>query len=293
MVWFQDELVRESGTFTSATVIRLGGAAGNHIRFRDAKRRDGSAVQSGDRTNVTVFQAGVGFAICSAQLTLGADDTLTLDASKVRQTSAGSGLPTFSSSGAAADVFISDAIDLSVGFDENGAIIEPDLFRKAIVKDKIVAGFLSENGTVDGEGVVGLGTSASFDDLAGVFAYDADYAVAEDGEDVFENDFTSTGRVRRLSLKPWPTKRGDALAAGNLLALLTASTADRIWLVIVEANGGAHRAAAIVTGHASDPQVDVIHEFGSLAFELSGTSLGVRNNSGGSLTIRHIKPIIG
>lgn len=293
MVWFTDELVRETGTFTSSTVVRLTGAAANHIRFRDAKRRDGSDVQSGDRTQVGVFQAGVGFAICSAQLTLGANDTLTLDASKVRQSSAGASLPTFSASGAAADVYIAESVDTTAGYDESGNLLNPDLFRQAIIAEKVVAGFLSELGTVNNEGVVALGLTTAFDQLAGVFAYDDDYTETEDNEDVFENDHTSTGRVRRLSLKPWPTKRGDSLPDGNALTLFDASTADRVWLVFAMADGGAHHVFGLVVGHASNPLIFPILEYGSLTFDQSGTNVQVRNGSGGPLTIRHIKPVIG
>lgn len=293
MVWFTDELVREAGTFTSATVIRLTGAAANHIRFRDAKRRDGGAVQSGDRTQVGVFQAGVGFAICSAQLTLGADDTLTLDASKVRQSSAGASLPAFSSSGASADVYIAESVDTTAGFDETGALLNPDLFRNAIAVEKVIAGFLSELGTADKEAVMALGLSAAFDGLGGFFGYDVTNSETADDEDVHENDHTSTGRVLRLNIKPWRTKRSDAIPAGNLLTLFNANTADRLWKVVVWANGGAHRTAALVFGHASDPYVDVLYQYGDLAFELSSTNVGIRNNNGGSLTVRHIKPIFG
>lgn len=294
MVWFLDERVREGGTFTSPTVIRLGGEKANHRRFRDALRPDGNAVQSGDRTCVGVVQGGVGAAVCVAQLTLGAEDTLTLQsgAGKIYQSTSWPGLPTFQTAGSAADVFITSAVDLFAQFDEDGALLQTDLFRAALFKDKIIAGFLSENGTADREAVLALGVAAAFDGLGGAFAKDDASATAEDGVDYFENDFTNSGRIKRVNLKPWRTERGFNVADGQIQQLLAASNADRTWLVHVQAVGGAHRAAAFVTGHASDPQVDVLYEYGSIAFDLSGVNLRARNNSGGPLTLQYINGVI-
>lgn len=293
MVQFADELVRESAVFTSSTVLTLGGAVANHIKFSEAKRRDGAAVQSGDRACVGVVQAGVGFAVCMAQLTLGAEAKLTLDASKIFQSSAGASLPGFSAAGAAAEVYITNSVDLIPSFDENGVLLSPDKFRKTIVPEKIVNGFLSELGTVDNEGVIALGVDSAFDGLAGLFGMDAADSTTEDGIDVFENDHTSTGRVKRLSLKPWPTKRGNAIPDGNAYTLYPASTAGEKRLVAAWTADGSAAMLGFVIGHATNPQIFPIYERGNIKFDESGTNVQVRNLTGGSVTINSINPVIG
>lgn len=293
MADFFDEIVREGVTFTSPTTMTLSGAVANHIRFRDAKRRDGNPVESGDRTVVGVIQSPAGRGIVRATLTLGAQDTLTLDTSKIYQSTAGASLPTFSSAGNPGEAYCTFPVPISAIFDTDGNLLTPDLFRKSILKEKIVAGFLSEVGVTDEEGVAALGVVSAYDGLGGFFAYDDDASDTVDAEDVFQNDHTSTGRVKRLSMKMWPTIRGQNMAAGNVLTVLDASTPNRQWLIAVRDATGAHRSAAIVLGHATDPFVDVINEYGSLPFELSGANLQVRNTSAGALTVSFIRPIIG
>jgi len=293
MAFFLDEIVREGVTFTSPTTMTLNGPVANHRRFRESKRRDGTTVQSGDTTVVGVIQTPAGRGICRATLTLGAQDTLTLDASKIYQSTAGAALPTFSPAGNPGEAYCTSPVDLFQIFDDAGNLLVPDLFRKNILKEKIVAGFLSEVGVTDEEGVGALGVNAAYDGLGGFFAYDDDASDTADGEDVFQNDHTSTGRVKRVSQKPWPTIRGQNIAAGNVLTVLDASAAGRQWLVAVRDATGAHRSTAIVLGHATDPFVDVINEYGSLPFELSGANLQVRNTTGGALTAAFIRPIIG
>lgn len=293
MVWFLDELIREGANVQSATVLTLTGERQNHRRFRDALRRDGNPVQSNDRTCVSVFQANTGFATCAARLTLGATDTLTLDASKVYQSSAWPALPTFSPAGAPCDVYVTAAVPLLAQFDEDGNLLQPDLFRKSIVTETIVNGFMAELGTTDNEAVVALGAAAAFDELAGVFAFDADLSTIADNVDIFENDHTSSGRARRLSLKPWPTQRGDIVAAGNVIELVQASKPGEQRLINVWTTNGASRARAHVIGDAADPIVDVIDQYGDITIELSGVSVRARNNGASSMTINHIKPIIG
>lgn len=296
MAFFRDELARETCTFLSATTLKLNGAYSEfYVRFRSCKRRDGTAVQSGDTCIVGVAQTGVGRAVCRAALTLGADDTLTLDNSLIKQSTAGSGLPGFSSSGAVGEVYIASTAD-DAAFDDAGNLLRPDLFRLSQFKRTIegAGGFIGELGTVDNEAVLALGKASASDPdyLGGPVWYDAQSSETPDGLDVWQNLNTSTGRILRLPIKLARTKRGDALASGNLLTLHNFSTAGLRWLVDVFDATAAHRATALVLGHASDPQVDVLCEMGALPFELSGTSLGVRNNSGGALTVAHAKAVI-
>ena len=293
MVWFKDELVRESATVLSPTSLQLTGAKANHIRFRNALRRDGNPVQSGDRLRVGVIQAGVGRAICSAVLTLGATDTLTLDASKILQSTAGAGLPTFTSQGNAADVYITNGVDDLLGVDEDGELINPEVVRRTTVPATVIGGFLDELGTENLEGVLALGLAASFDDLGGFFAFDINSSAVADGEDVFENIHSSTGRARRLSIKPWPTFRNNTVPAGNVLSVFSADAAGRVRRVVAWSDDGLHRCAALVHGHASDPQVDVEYEYGDVVFDLVGTDVRIRNNFTAPLTFNYIRPVIG
>lgn len=296
MTFVIDEITREACDFASATTLNLTGELLYHKRFRDMFRRDGTPVQSGDTTSVGVAQANAGRAICRATLILGAQDQLVLDAGKVYKSTAGASLPAFSPVGAAGEVYCAAPVDFFQMFDDAGNLLNPDLIRAATYPEKIVADFLSELGTVDKEAVLALGVNAAFDTLAGFFAMDTSSPLASaaaDGEDIFQNDHTATGRVRRLSLKPWPTKRGDNIATGNALTLFAASTAGRLHLVLAWDATGAHYAMAMVLGHATDPILVPIFEFGSIGFEVAGTSINLRNNSGGAITVSHIKPVIG
>lgn len=295
MAFFRDELAREKCTFLSSTSLKLDGVFSEfYVRFADSKRRDGSAVQTGDTCIVGVAQTGVGRAVCRATLTLGATTTLTLDSSLILKSTAGSGLPGFSSAGAQGDVaLVSTAEDPA--FDDVGNLLNPDRFRLGVVKPEIkgATGFIGEIGTVDKEGVFGLGLDAAGDGLAGPYYRATGTLPAADGEDVLANLDNPAIILVRAGMKLARTYRNDALAAGNFLSLLTASAPARAWLVSVWDSTRAHRAAAIVHGHASDPQVDVIHEFGATPFELQGVNVGIRNNSGGALTIAHVRPVIG
>lgn len=293
MVWFKDEIVRESATVLSPTSMQLSGAVANHIRFRNAKRRDGNPVQSGDRCRVGVIQAGVGRGICSAVLTLGAEDTLTLDDSRVLQSTAGSGLPTFSNQGAAAEVYITSGVDDVLDVDEDGLLVRPEVVRFAVAPATVFEDFATEIGTLDREAVLALGAQAAFDNLAGFFAYDINSSTPKDDEDVFENINTNTGRIHRLNVKPWATYRNNTIDAGNVLQMFDAATASRRWLVDVWSTDGANRARALVTGHAADPLVDVDFEIGNLIFELVGTAVRIRNASDAAMPVRFIRPIIG
>ena len=294
-MFFMDELCREACTFLSATTLRLDGAPAYFTTFRSALRRDGTPVQSGDTTSIGVAQAPGNRAIVKATLTLGAQDTLTLstNAADLYKSTAGAGLPAFSPAGAAGDVYCSAPVDFFQTFDDAGNLLRPELFRNNAFPEKVVLDFLSELGTLHREAVFAQGVAAAEDGLAGLFAMDTLSSSAEDGEDVFENDHTTTGRVKRLSTKPWPTKRGDNIGSGNALDLFSAAAAGRRWLAAAWDATGAHSAIAFVLGHATDPYVDVIREDGAIAFELSGTTIRIRNNTGGAATISHIKPIIG
>ncbi len=293
MVWFKDELIRESATVLSPESLRLTGAKANHKRFRDALRRDGNPVESGDRCRVGVIQAGVGRGIASAVLTLGAEDTLTLDTSKVLQSTAGAALPTFSSQGNAADCYITNGVDDLLDVDEDGNLINPEVVRRTTVPEVISGGFDSELGTEDKEGVFALGLSTAFDELAGFFGYDINSSAVADGEDIFENIHTSTGRIRRLSIKPWPTFRNNNIPAGNVLSVIDASAPERVRIVKVWSDDGLHRGLAFVTGDAADPQVDVIYEYGDVLFELNGTDVRVRNTNAAALDFNFIRPVVG
>lgn len=289
-----DEIVRETCQFTSATALRLTGAKEFHRTFRSMKRRDGTAVQSGDTTSVGVVQSPGKRAICRATLTLGAEDTLTLDSGNVYgSTDAGGALPGFSSAGAPGEAYCTAPRDFFQVFDDAGNLLRRDFFRDAMFPPKLVADFLSELGTVDREAVLSLGVNAAFDDLGGLFAMDTVSAVAEDGEDIFENDNTGNGRVRRLSLKPWPTARNANILTGNALAIGAFATANRVNLLKVWDATGAHAAMAFAIGHAADPKLIVLYEVGNIKFEQSGTTISIRNNDAGTLTLAHIKPIIG
>lgn len=297
MAWFLEERIREGGIPASASVINLQGAVTTFLAFSQAKRRDGSAVQSGDQTCVTVVQAGGLSCTCRGTLTLGGTNTVTLDASKIYQSTNGAALPSFDTN-SPVDIFITTAVPLLAQFDDAGNLLDPDLFRVALIKIiNTVGGFSAELGTVDGEAVVAPGVDAAGDELGGLFRYDISDSTPADDVDVVENINTAVGRLMRMSMKPWPTTRDQNVLAGNSLTIGDLAPAGGkpafLRLVCAWSDDGAHWSAAIVLGHASAPYVRVLFEHGSLPFELSGTQLRVRNDTGGTLTVHTIKPVIG
>lgn len=288
-----DELTRETCTFVSPTVLNLTGAVALHTRFRDMKRRDGSPAQSGDTTSVAAVQLPAGRALVKATLTLGAQDQLTLDTGEIYKSTAGAGLPGFSSAGAPGEVYVAAPVQFFQTFDDQGNLLRPDLFRRSAFPAKVVADFLAELGTVDREAVAALGVGASFDALAGLFAMDLASSETADGEDVFVNDHSATGRVKRVPFKPWPTRRGDNIVLGGALTLFAAATPGRVWRVLAWDATRTHVASALVIGDAAAPVLIKQFEVGLIAFELAGTSINIRNNTGGAITLSHIKPVIG
>ena len=292
MVWVRDELVRESCQFLTATTGRLTGAVANYTRFRDAKRRDGTAIATGDTAIVNIIQSPAGRAICKATLTFGAEDTFALDgtAPHLKKSTAGAGLPGFSAAGQPGEIAIVSFAE-EVALDGDGNLQSPDKFRKSILKPFIMggSGFTQEVGSVDDEGVFALALSAQLDGLGGPVMFDADASDAQDSLDVWG---TGTGRYLRPDTVLARTRRPAAVANGDALAVVPASVAGRAWLVHAFDTTGVHRATAIVHGHASDPQVDVLFEFGALVWEVSSTTVSVRNQSGASLTLRFLRTII-
>lgn len=294
MVWFLDERIREGGIPASASVINLQGAVEGFLPFVQAKRRDGTTVQTGDTTCVSVRQAGGLMVTCKGALTTGGTNTITLDASTIYQSSNGAALPNWDTS-AQVDIFLTTAVPLLAQFDDAGNLLDPNLFRAAIIRP--VATFASELGTVDGEGVAAPGVDARFDFLGGLFDYDIASSTPEDGVDFIENINTSTGRNRRVGIKPFPTSRDNVLLSGNALTLRNmvpaAGKPALMWIVMAWTDDGLHRSRAFVLEHASDPFVDVDYERGSLPFQLSGSQLQVRNDTGLSATVHYAIGVMG
>ena len=304
MATIYEERVREACTFLSATTLRLDGAVADHTRFQDAKRSDGTNIQSNDDFWVTVLQRPAGVAVVRAVYSdTGAAKTLTLDGSKIKKSTTGAALPAFDPAGASGEVFITLTGDDAL-FDTSGNLLSPSLFRLSLIKQTILgaAGFVSELGTKAFEAVAALGRENAGEGLGGVFWFDQTSSETADNEDVFNNIHTATGRIIRLPMKPWRTYRGANIAAGNLLTLIDLAPGEfpagtprpaRLHDVLVWSADGAQSARATALGHASAPMVTVEWETAGLAFELSGASLGVRNTTNGALTLSHIRPVIG
>ena len=77
MAFFLDERVREACLPLGGGVFSLQGAVALRQTFAAASRLDGTPVQDGDVTCITVAQTGIGAATFIAVLNLGGTPTLT------------------------------------------------------------------------------------------------------------------------------------------------------------------------------------------------------------------------
>lgn len=305
-MFFLDELIAEGVTFTSPTTMTLNGAASPtnapsnfYRRFRDAKRPDGTPVQSGDTTMVAVAQSPAGRALTVATLTLGATDTLTLSTATndIRQSTAGASLPSFSSAGAIGIAYIATSIDLFSVYDNNGGLLNPDRFRDGLMPDDLAA-ILAQGTITDGEKVFAAaaenGGGLTLAQLrakrtGGVFMQDNAASGANDGVDTFTASGAGSGRLKRVGIKVAPTERAIALLAGGVVDIVTPA-AGQVFVVDAfdEASPATHLSGRLV-GLAGGADVDIldIDQTATLEFAASGATVRLRNNSGSSGTFAY------
>ena len=309
MAFFQDEAVRESMQPAGGAVFNLLGAVDGRQPFSSAKRRDGTPVQSGDKTCVAVVQkvGGVTYrAVSVATLTLGGSNFLTLDttawpAGKMYFSTAGASFPGFNTADVG-EVFITTAVPLLAQFDDQGALIDPLNFRRTLAPSTIAA-FLAEIGVADNEAVVALGRSgAAYNGLGGLFAQNNASTGTVDNVDKHANPNTGQGRVDRVPIKVAPTFRGNVIGAGGVVAL------QAIWAPFNLADPTAEyfvhawregqpstQVAGYFIGHASAPVPYNCSESADagLRFDIAGTELRLLNAALSSINVSVVIERIG
>ena len=291
MAFFLDEAVRESMQPAGGAVFNLLGPVAGRQAFSQAKRFDGTAVQTGDKTCVTVVQNISGVivrAVSIATLTLGGSNLLTLNstphpAGSMYFSTAGASFPGFNTLDVG-EVFITTAVPLLAQFDDTGQLLNPFNYRKTIAPDDL-ATFLAEIGVQDNEAVIALQrVGNAFTRLGGLFAQNHASTGTADNIDKFVNPNTGQGRVDRVPLKVVPTSRGNTIGAGGVLDILDASDPLGQWFITAwRETVSATRLQGAVLGDAADPKIFGVIESEAppnLEFQLSGTTVRLRNASG-------------
>lgn len=292
MPFVADERIREAMLPLGGGVFRLEGAPSGRFPFSSMKRRDGSPIQTGDTCCVSFVQAGGHALVAGATYAAGGAETLTVIAGKIFKTSAGDGvsIPPFDT-GNPGECFNTTAADLLAQFTLDGVLLDPEKFRKTIIK--FAGAFDDEVGIQDLEGIVSLGTSATNQRLAGILAMNKTVTEAADGVDRF-SDPSGIGTVKRVGQKVAPTERNVAIVAGNVATLLDASDPLGQWRVTAWVQAApANNASIRIFGHAADPVTSERIENGFLAWDLSGVNLRIRNDSGEAISLSYTVERIG
>ncbi len=278
-----DELIAEDFTAISNTVLRLDGAVSKYFPFESARRVNNDPPQPGDVFPISAAADPDLSVSCLAIYTPGAPATLEIDTGNIFKTKdAGGGAPAFSGKTGRVNLSMNAALQFFRKLD--GGLTNAEAFRNTLAPAGIDV-LKAELGRVAGEGVWPTALQTLGDGLAGPFAWVAGETALDDGVDVHDTSTPGLKLVRQGS-KIARSYRNKAIANGAFFLMFDAAAPAREWLVTFSSADRAHRGAAIIRGHASDPYVDVIGpEFGALVFELSGTGVGIRNNSGGSVEI--------
>lgn len=279
MAHIVENRVRENATANGLAALQLQGAVSGRQRFREAERPGGGTAQSGDTfwyicVQDPLYEIGLG------TLTLGTPDTLARTV--VLESSNSDAAVSFNN--ASATVFSNIPAQHLLYTDPSGAIGDPTPFRATVIK-QLIANLKAETGIDDNEFafVGGLGTE---DEDAGLFRAETGYGGAFDNIDVHQNDNVATTAHRRVGIKIAPTTRGISLASAGTRDLKIANTLGRKWWIEVHSEGSkAHQLSGLVVGDASAPDVLEIDQTGDLAFDVSGTTVRVRNDNASPLTI--------
>lgn len=294
-----DERIREAMFPLGGGVFRLDGAPPGRFPFSSIKRRDGSAIQTGDQLVASFIQTG-GVAICAgATYTSGGANTLTILADKVFKTSHADGvsIPGFDT-GSPGECFLTTAADLLAQFTLAGELLNPDKFRKTVLK--LVSAFDDEIGIVNGEGILAAagatlpaGGGNFGDGLGGFFMMLKAFTEAADGVDRF-GDPSGVGTIFRLPVKVSPTRRNNLIVSGNTFEVHDAADTKGHWQVRGWLEAAPENNCRIdIYGHAADPRTSGRIENGVLAFDLLGTKLRIRNDSGADVVLSYTKERIG
>jgi hypothetical protein len=310
MAFFKDEAVRETVQPAGGAVFNLLGPVDGRQDFASAKRKDGTPVQTGDRCPVGLVQKVAGVTervVAIATLTLGGANILTLNtvaypSGKMYFSTAGGAFPTFDVN-STGEAFITNAIPLTPGFDDDGNLEDPFNFRKTLTPADI-ATFLAEIGLSDNEAIVALGRSgAGFNGIGGLFAQNDASTGTDDNVDKFTNPNSGQGKVDRVPIKVSPTLRGNTIGAGGVLSIASVipwfdasdPTAEYFINAWDEADAQT-RLQSYWMGHATTPQPFLVHESAEpalLEFDLIGTDVRIKNTTGGSRTYSLVVERIG
>lgn len=308
--FFLDEAVRETMRPAGGGVFNLLGAVSGGQAFANAKRFDGSPVQTGDTTCVTAVQLVNGAkirAVAKATLTLGGTNTLTLDgvphpAGFMFFSTSGASLPSFNTL-TTGEVFVAGAAALFAIFNFDGVLLQSANFRKTILTENLTA-FLAQQVIADNEAVLHIGRSgASYSGLGGLFLQNNAATGTADSVDKFINPNASGGRSERPPIKAQPTLREITIGAGGVASINAYAPwfnpADPLADYFVTAWDNANFDVTLSgwwKGHATDPKPRLIQEHADppeLKFDLTSGDVRIVNTTGATKTISAVVERVG
>ena len=295
MAFFLDEAVRETMQPAGGAVFNLLGAKDGLQAFQSAKRADGTAVQTGDKTCVTCLQSlgGVVIRVISiATLTLGGTNTLTLSTVAYPTggmffSTEGASFPTFNTQDTG-ETFCALAVPILDLYDDEGNALNSQRHRKTSYPADL-ADFAGQQVIAENEAVFHLGRSGpGFSGAAGLFAQINGSTGTADGVDKLVNPNAGTGRVDRVPIKVAPTHRETAIPAMGLMPIQTIAP----WFDLTDSKANYHVRAwdnadrsvylqGDWQGDPVSPQAYNVIEHADpplLEFDLAGTTAGLRNN---------------
>ncbi|MGE0409521.1 MAG: hypothetical protein AB7P23_09710 [Amphiplicatus sp.] len=286
-----DELIEENFTSRGNGVFELNGARDYRFAFSSTKRANGDPAEAGDLFPCT-FAAAPNIVMSTiAVYTPGSPALLDATGGPYYKTSAlGGGLPDFGTK----DGIVGLSLNAALLFvkDLAGGIANPGAMRVTAIPPTLKA-FKAFAAAVNGEGVAAqCGTNNdnwSQDFLGGLIGADADETDAADEEDIFASATAGLKLVRR-SIKAWRTVRNKPIDAGQILAVLTADKPNALYGVHVQdRTTKTSYAAGEFRGDAATVVPVRAFESGGLEFDISGTSIRVRNTTGGAINVDYTR----